>query len=121
LPAGADPGAPFSLPFTVENKSIWFAWFDASYTCVVDNAAGVERSTFEDIRTTMGRPEVLEASSLKNVMCGIDAPANFIVSASMHIEIHYRIRFFGLLFPVSTRSRTFRWIKTTDGGRWVGY
>jgi hypothetical protein len=113
---GVDPGSPFSLPFSVRNRSAFFPMQITEITCAYDTMSGPHVHITESEQTASHRATIRPGSVL-NFRCRFSNPVpGFITDASMRLLVRYT-------FPWSSRERcqsnTLDWAQTTEGGQWV--
>lgn len=115
VPIGADPGSPFSLPFSSKNGSFAFAMHNVSIRCLIDHIA-TSNTQIDD--SDVGGPPIgdIAQKDSKNFNCGVQVPANSVSEAKIRIEQTYDL---GWLGKRSYTSAAFSWVRTSDGGRWI--
>jgi hypothetical protein len=118
-PAGSDPGSPFSLPFSVTNKSVIFPDKASRITCLLVNMETRGNNTFKNTEITVGPEKDIKPTETVNFSCGIAVPPNYVVSAQLQIRMKYRISIFGISVQQIYTSNLFSWVRTSDGGRWI--
>lgn len=119
-PAGSDPGSPFSLPFSITNRSIIFGHGAAKTTCIVIQMKTMEDATLTNVRLGIWLPKEIGPAESANVSCGIRVPPNDVISVEMEISLEYRVRLLGFdLWHTTYLSKPFSWVRTSDGGRWI--
>jgi hypothetical protein len=113
---GADPGSPFSLPFSVKNRSAFFSMEITEIACAYDRMTGPHLH-FSDSEQTASHHATIRPGGVFNFRCAVTNPVpDIITEASVRLLVRYT-------FPWSSRPRCqsnpLDWAKTTDGGRWV--
>ena len=117
-PAGQDPGNPFTLPFTVQNKSVIFTMHHVIQTCRFESL-GVAGGMWQNvpIRGAENTAYDIDSESIRNIKCGVSTPDKLTTVVRLSIELDYW-RFF-IPFTAHYKSQVFAWTRTSDGGRWI--
>jgi hypothetical protein len=119
-PSGNDPGSPFSLPFTVTNKSEVFPLMGAKFICHFTKIETFGNLFYgSDLATQIGPPKAVQPGEMQNFSCGIGLPAHTVKSVRLEIIATYRWSFVFLTRDESDTVGPFNWVRTTDGGRWI--
>jgi hypothetical protein len=91
----------------------------AQEECIFRNIDLEGNNHITDAGLVYGGPRTIAAPGSQNFTCGIKVPPNFVVSATLNIKSHYAIGLLGVTYSLTSISPTFKWVKTTDGGRWI--
>jgi hypothetical protein len=113
---GVDPGSPFSLPFSVRNKSAFFSMEISEIMCAYDHMNG-PHVHFNDSEQTASHRATIRPGGVFNFSCRASNPVpGLITDASVRLLVRYT-------FPWSSRERCqsnpLDWAQTTEGGQWV--
>jgi hypothetical protein len=116
-----DVSSPFTVPFTVENRSWLFDMKGAQLHCLIDTitTTGHWAVMGFDIQSL---PKTLEAETTGAYRCLIGpgatstmAPPSDIISAHMFLFMSYDT----LVFPRKSRRREFTWYTDANPHRWI--
>jgi hypothetical protein len=113
---GVDPGSPFSLPFSVKNRSAFFSMEITEITCAYDHMTGPHMH-FDDSEQVASHRATIPPDGVLNFRCRLsNLVRDLITDASMRLLVRYT-------FPWSSRPRCqsnhLDWVQTTEGGQWV--
>lgn len=119
IPAGADPGAPFSLPFVATNRSFVFSWTDATFFCNVGrieliDGSGITGGSFQTKATATVPPK-----GHSSFYCGMAIPGPALVRATIRLEARYSISILGIKWQFRAVSDSYTWAKISTGGMWI--
>ena len=118
-PAAIDPASPFSLPFSVKNRSILFTDHAVTYRCVFGRIDLISKDRFRDFTVGGKVTDTLLPSSIVNFSCRMQMPPNTVTAVALTIYLHYNIQLLGLTLPLRYSTPLLTWVSTSDGGHWV--
>lgn len=117
-PSGQDPGNPFTLPFTAQNKSVLFTMHHVIQTCRFESL-GVLGGMWKNvpIRGAENTAYDIDSESTRNITCDVSTPDRSPTVVRLSIELDYWRLF--IPYTAHYKSQLFAWTRTSDGGRWV--
>ncbi|MDA8247590.1 MAG: hypothetical protein M0Z28_00270 [Rhodospirillales bacterium] len=117
-PASNDPGSPFSLPFSISNKSILFSYTSVVADCLIDKVE-INGQTIISNSQIAFRMDDIQAGESSNFRCKIQTPAHLVSAVQLRIRLIYTAAYMGLTLRRPFTTDIFSWVRTTDGGRWI--
>lgn len=119
-PAGTDPGSPFSLPFTVANRSVLFPLKNARVSCIISRVDIYKEAMMKNITLYVKEEKSIPPGSYLDFRCRIEVPSYSVSSAVIRIRVSYDIRFLGVnIWHSDFESPKFTWARTSLGGTWI--
>lgn len=113
--AGSDPGAPFSLPFSVTNQSNWFDMKNVTWECrvlLLETTVGTMHGDGGGLHLINNNGEyTITPKETHNFKCSTVVGGTILKNAKVVAEIHYKTLF--LNRPPATKQ--FTWV----ANRWI--